>query len=60
MGIGIIVVGGVGSSSGGLQASTKHDRVKSSENILCRVMKSRFADFGVKGVVERKNIKSIL
>lgn len=61
MGIGIIVVGGVVSSGGGgLQASTKHDSVESSENILCRVMKSRFADFGVKGVVERKDIKSIL
>lgn len=59
MGIGI--VGGVSSSSGGgLQASTKHDSVESSENILGRIVKSRFADFGVKGVVERKDIKSIL
>jgi len=55
------VVGVVSSSgSGGLQASTKHDSVEASENILRRVTKSRFADFGVKGVVERKDIKSIL
>lgn len=59
MEIGIVVVV-VGVGGGGLQASTKHDSVEASENIFRRIVKSRFADFGVKGVVERKNIKSIL